>query len=50
VKTYGDKALYEFTEKFDKIKISNIKVNKEEIEIQASKLDNKIKKSNRYYI
>jgi len=45
VKTYGDKALYEFTEKFDKIKISNIKVNKEEIEIQASKLDNKIKKT-----
>ncbi|BDB97363.1 histidinol dehydrogenase [Saccharolobus caldissimus] len=45
MKTYGDKALYEFTEKFDKIKISNIKVNKEEIEIQASKLDNKIKKA-----
>ncbi|MFP3217570.1 MAG: histidinol dehydrogenase [Acidianus sp.] len=45
VKREGDKALIEFTEKFDGIKLDNIKVTKEEIHAAASLLSEDIKKA-----
>ncbi|WP_338600544.1 histidinol dehydrogenase [Sulfolobus tengchongensis] len=45
VKTKGDNAIYELTEKLDKVKISNIKVSKEELNTQASKVDSKVKEA-----
>ncbi|QXJ29918.1 Histidinol dehydrogenase [Saccharolobus shibatae B12] len=45
VKARGDNALYELTEKLDKVKINNIKVSEEELRTQASKLDPKVKQA-----
>ncbi|MEM0362789.1 MAG: histidinol dehydrogenase [Sulfolobaceae archaeon] len=45
IKEKDDEALYELTEKFDKVKIKNIKVSKEELIEQASKLDNTLRNS-----
>jgi histidinol dehydrogenase len=45
VKARGDNALYQLTEKLDKVKINNIKVSEEELKTQASKLDPKVKQA-----
>ncbi|MEM3938544.1 MAG: histidinol dehydrogenase [Saccharolobus sp.] len=45
IKEKDDEALYELTEKFDKVKIKNIKVSREELIEQASKLDNTLRNS-----
>ncbi|MEM3515366.1 MAG: histidinol dehydrogenase [Saccharolobus sp.] len=45
IKEKDDEALYELTEKFDKVKIKNIKVSKEELIEQSSKLDNTLRNS-----
>ncbi|QGA54652.1 histidinol dehydrogenase [Sulfolobus sp. E5-1-F] len=45
VRARGDKALYELTEKLDKVKIDNIKASEEELKTQASKLDSKVKQA-----
>ncbi|MEM0165027.1 MAG: histidinol dehydrogenase, partial [Saccharolobus sp.] len=45
IKEKDDEALYELTEKFDKVKIKNIKVSREELIEQSSKLDNTLRNS-----
>ncbi|WP_185957841.1 histidinol dehydrogenase [Sulfolobus sp. B1] len=45
VKEKGDSALYELTEKFDKVKVNSIKVSPKELEDQASRLDEKVVKA-----
>ena len=39
VKLNGDKALYKYAEKFDKVKLSSLAVKKEEIENAAKSVD-----------
>ncbi len=45
VRTEGDKALIELTEKFDGVRLSRIRLSREELEGEASKLSDDVKKA-----
>lgn len=45
IKSYGDKALFEYTEKFDKVKLTNLKVSKEELDDAETLVSHKLKES-----
>ncbi|MFN4234551.1 MAG: histidinol dehydrogenase [Bacteroidia bacterium] len=45
VKQYGDKALIKYTEQFDKVKLTSLKVSAEEIEMACNGLDEALKLS-----